>query len=102
MSLVFVKVINVGDSLYDKEFRVTKKGNNTKKDTTKIKYKTKVPDSMAKEYKSKTKYTVIVRELSDGDVIETDGIIEGLTTVILKDGKLKVGGVVRHTRGEIY
>lgn len=65
--------------------------------------KTKVsPDSMTKEYKHKTKYTVIVRELADGDVIETDGLIEGLTTVILKDGKLKLGGVVRHTRGEIY
>ncbi len=72
-------------------------------DKTGIKSKTKVlPDSMTKEYKSKTKYTVIVRELSDGDVVETDGIIEGLTTVILKDGKLKVGGVVRHTHGEIY
>ncbi|MCZ7383715.1 MAG: hypothetical protein O8C63_03080 [Candidatus Methanoperedens sp.] len=57
---------------------------------------------MPKEYKNKTKYTVIVRELADGDVIETEGIIEGLTTVILKDGKLKVGGVVRHTAGEIY
>lgn len=57
---------------------------------------------MPKEYKNKTKYTVIVRELADGDIIETEGIIEGLTTVILKDGKLKVGGVVRHTSGEIY
>ncbi|MCZ7382068.1 MAG: hypothetical protein WA102_11175 [Candidatus Methanoperedens sp.] len=57
---------------------------------------------MPKEYKNKTKYTVIVRELADGDVIETEGIIEGLTTVILKDGKLKIGGVVRHTSGEIY
>ena len=57
---------------------------------------------MPKEYRNKTKYTVIVRELADGDVIETEGIIEGLTTVILKDGKLKVGGVVRHTSGEIY
>jgi len=72
-------------------------------DKTKMKSKTRVmPDSMTKEYKSKTKYTVIVRELSDGDIVETDGIIEGLTTVILKDGKLKVGGVVRHTHGEIY
>lgn len=82
---------------------MTKKGNDTKKDTTRIKSKTRVlPDSVTKEYKNKTKYTVIVRELSDGDIFETDGIIEGLTTVILKDGKLKVGGVVRHTRGEIY
>jgi|GEM_PF-1854122 len=73
----------------------------SKKDT-KITYKTRVlPDSVAKEYKNKTKYTVIVRELEDGDVIETEGVIEGLTTVILKDGKLKVGGVVRHTHGEI-
>jgi hypothetical protein len=54
-----------------------------------------------KDYKHKTKYTVIVREMTDGDVIETDGIIEGLTTVILEGGKLKVGGVVRHTHGEI-
>jgi len=53
------------------------------------------------DYKNKTKYTVIVRELADGDVIETEGMIEGLTTVILEDGKLKLGGVVRHTHGEI-
>ena len=53
------------------------------------------------DYKNKTKYTVIVQELADGDVIETDGMIEGLTTVILEDGKLKAGGVVRHTHGEI-
>ena len=72
-------------------------------ETTRIKSKTKaVPDSVPKEYKNKTKYTVIVRELSDGDIVETDGIIEGLTIVILKDGKLKVGGMVRHTHGEIY
>lgn len=56
---------------------------------------------MNQEYKNKIKYTVIVREMYDGDVIETDGIIEGLTTVILEDGKLKVGGIVRHTHGEI-
>ncbi|MDD5473405.1 MAG: hypothetical protein PHU34_04555 [Candidatus Methanoperedens sp.] len=73
------------------------------KDNIEPKYKMNdSPDIMAKDYKSKTKYTVIVRELSDGDMIETDGIIEGLTTVILKDGKLKVGGVVRHTHGEIF
>lgn len=68
----------------------------------KIYRKKTLPESVSKEYKSKTKYTVIVRELSDGEVIETEGIIEGLTTVILKDGKLKVGGVVRHTHGEIF
>lgn len=56
---------------------------------------------MIKEYKSKTKYTVIVRELSDGDIIETDGIIEGLTTTIVENGKLKIGGVVRQMQGEI-
>lgn len=73
------------------------------RDKTELKYKMKdSPDSVSKDYKSKTKYTVIVRELSDGDMIETDGLIEGLTTVILKDGKLKVGGVVRHTHGEIF
>lgn len=60
-----------------------------------------LPDTVEKEYKYKTKYTVIVRELSDGDTIETEGVIEGLTTVILKDGKLKIGGVVRNTHGEI-
>jgi hypothetical protein len=53
------------------------------------------------EYKHKTRYTVIVKELADGEIIETDGIIEGLTTTIVKNGKLKVGGVVRHTHGEI-
>lgn len=73
------------------------------KEKTGIRDKKKaLPQSIAKEYQAKTKYTVIVRELSDGDVIETDGIIEGLTTVILKDGKLKVGGVVRRTHGEIF
>lgn len=56
---------------------------------------------MTKDYKNKTKYTVVVRELSDGDMIETDGVIEGLTTVILEGGKLKVGGVIRQTHGEI-
>ncbi len=56
---------------------------------------------MPREYRNKTKYTVIVKELADGDIIETDGIIEGLTTVILDDGKLKIGGVVRRTEGEI-
>jgi hypothetical protein len=56
---------------------------------------------MTQDYKHKTKYTVIVKELEDGEIIETDGVIEGLTTVILEDGKLKVGGVVRHTHGEI-
>lgn len=72
------------------------------KEKTEIKYKKKmIPVSLGKEYKSKTKYTVIVRELADGELIETEGVIEGLTTVILKDGKLKVGGVVRHTHGEI-
>lgn len=65
---------------------MTKKQNKTK-GTYKIKV---LPESVAKEYKNKTKYTVIVRELEDGDVIETDGIIEGLTTIIPKDGKLKV------------
>ena len=54
-----------------------------------------------KEYKQKTKYTVIVRELADGDIIETDGIIEGLTTTIIENGKLKIGGVVRQVHGEI-
>jgi len=53
------------------------------------------------EYRRKTKYTVIVRELADGEFIETDGVIEGLTTTIVEGGKLKVGGVVRHTYGEI-
>ena len=56
---------------------------------------------MNADYKNKTKYTVIVRKLSDGDVIETEGVIEGLTTIIMEDGKLKVGGIVRHTQGEI-
>lgn len=78
---------------------MTKKQRDETGKNTKTKF---VSDNMTKEYKNKTKYTVIVKELSDGDVIETDGIIEGLTTVILKDGKLKVGGVVRHTHGEIY
>ncbi len=52
-------------------------------------------------FNNKTKYTVIVKVLEDGDVIETDGIIEGLTTAIMEDGKLKVGGVIRQTKGEI-
>jgi hypothetical protein len=56
---------------------------------------------VTKEYQHKTKYRVIVRELADGEVIETEGIIEGLTTTIAKNGKIKVGGVVRQTSGEI-
>ena len=56
---------------------------------------------MTKDYRHKTKYTVIVRELADGEMIETDGIIEGMTTAIVKNGRLKVGGVVRQTHGEI-
>jgi len=48
----------------------------------------------------KTQYTVLVKKLNDGDSIETDGVIEGLTTKITK-GKLQIGGVVRITKGEI-
>ncbi|MCE8424052.1 MAG: hypothetical protein J5U17_07715 [Candidatus Methanoperedens sp.] len=55
---------------------------------------------LTNDYRQKTKYTVIVRELADGDMIETDGIIEGMTTSIV-NGRLKVGGVVRQTNGEI-
>ncbi len=54
-----------------------------------------------KVYEPKTRYTVIVRTLRDGDLIETNGIIEGLTTIIQNDGLLKIGGVVRDTYGEI-
>lgn len=49
----------------------------------------------------KIKYTVLVKKLKDGDLIETDGIIEGLTTEIKDDGELHIGGVVRDTSGEI-
>ena len=56
---------------------------------------------MTKDFRHTTKYTVIVRELADGDIIETDGVIEGLTTTIIENGKLKIGGVVRQTHGEI-
>ncbi len=56
---------------------------------------------MNKEYQHKTKYRVIVKELADGEVIETEGLIEGLTTTIVKNGRIKIGGVVRQTHGEI-
>jgi hypothetical protein len=39
-------------------------------------------------------------EQKDGDLIETDGIIEGLTTKLVGRG-LHIGGVVRDTTGEI-
>lgn len=50
----------------------------------------------------KTRYMVLVRRLADGDLIETDGLIEGLTTKIVGKRGLHVGGVVRDTRGEIF
>ncbi len=49
----------------------------------------------------KTQYTVLVKKLNDGDLIETDGIIEGMTTKIIDKNKLQIGGVVRNTSGEI-
>lgn len=50
----------------------------------------------------KIRYKVLVRKLEDGDQIETDGIIEGLTTKLVGRGELHVGGVVRDTTGEIF
>ncbi len=50
----------------------------------------------------KTRYKVLVKKLTDGDLIETDGIIEGLTTRITGKRCLHIGGVVRDTRGEIF
>jgi len=49
----------------------------------------------------KTRYTVLVKKLNDGDLIETDGIIEGLTTKITGKSRIQIGGVVRDTTGEI-
>lgn len=49
----------------------------------------------------KIKYTIVVKKLKDGDLIETDGIIEGLTTKIISEGEIEIGGVVRDTSGEI-
>jgi len=34
-------------------------------------------------------------------LIETDGIIEGMTTKIIGKKKLQIGGVIRNTSGEI-
>ncbi len=50
----------------------------------------------------KTRYTVLVKKLEDGDLIETDGFIEGLTTKISGKRILHIGGVIRDTRGEIF
>lgn len=50
----------------------------------------------------KTRYTVLAKKLEDGDLIETDGLIEGLTTKITGKRTLHIGGVVRDTRGEIF
>ncbi|MFZ3059005.1 MAG: hypothetical protein WA102_04620 [Candidatus Methanoperedens sp.] len=49
----------------------------------------------------KTQYTVLVKKLNDGDLIETDGVIEGMTTKIIGKKKLQIGGVVRNRSGEI-
>ena len=49
----------------------------------------------------KTKYTILIKKLKDGDLIETDGIIEGLTTNVLSNGQIEIGGVVRDTAGEV-
>ncbi len=49
----------------------------------------------------KIRYTVLAKKVKDGDLIETDGIIEGLTTKILKGGEMQIGGVIRDTTGEI-
>ncbi len=49
----------------------------------------------------KTRYTILVKKLKDGDLIETDGIIEGLTTKIINDNEIEIGGIVRDTAGEI-
>lgn len=49
----------------------------------------------------KTRYTVLSRKLMDGDLLETDGLIEGMTTKITGKRCLQIGGVVRDIRGEI-
>ena len=49
----------------------------------------------------KIRYTVFARKLKDGDLIETDGVIQGLTTKIVGGNELHVGGVIRDTTGEI-
>ena len=48
----------------------------------------------------KIRYMVLVKRLKDGDMIETDGIIEGLTTEIV-GRELHIGGIVRDTSDEI-
>jgi len=50
----------------------------------------------------KTRYTVLAKKLEDGDLIETDGLIEGLTTKLVGRRELHICGVVRDTRGEIF
>jgi len=57
-------------------------------------------DRIGKMYK--TRYTVLSRKLVDGDLLETDGLIEGLTTKIAGKRTLQIGGVIRDTRGEIF
>lgn len=48
----------------------------------------------------KIRYTALAKKLNDGDLIEVNGIIEGLTTRIIRN-KLHIGGVVRDVKGEI-
>jgi hypothetical protein len=50
---------------------------------------------------SKIRYIVLARKLKDGEIIETDGIIQGLTTRIVGRDELYVGGLIRDTTGEI-
>jgi len=49
----------------------------------------------------KTKYIAVIKELKDGEMLEVNGHISGLVTVILKNGNIKVAGLVRNTDGEI-
>ena len=49
----------------------------------------------------KIRYIVLARKLRDGDLIETDGVIQGLTTKVVGKDELHIGGVIRDTTGEI-
>ncbi len=47
------------------------------------------------------KYTAMIKELNDGQTIEVDGHLTGLTTELTSDGRLKVGGLIRDIKGEV-
>lgn len=55
---------------------------------------------MTAEKPSLVKYVAVVKELSNGEIIELNGHLVGISTKI-RHGKLIMAGLVRDTKGEI-